>query len=700
MNSEFGILECASRIIPNISYVCYFSVSDLAQERVRGRREAVFFVEPARPDVSVQRPEVYPVEALIFQPPDRIIQQSRAESPAPVFRQDVQRVHLAPAGHFFVRGRPCAGMPRDNSALGQHEAAGKPREAVFPALRREQVKVVLREQTFVSRLPAPDIEPRRLVGFLRLHAAYLHYFKPSMEALIFASFSSALASFVRSFSICCAGAFARNPGLFSFLERNSISFSAAFFSLSRRASSLSLSTSSPIGMNTRAESVTTVIMPSVESTFSVTVNSPAPASFSKNLRQSVKSCTNWVSTVIVTFFDGGTLMDEQNVLTSEWGEYSPQTKQSVFNYNVKLVNPQFTLTSDTLRYNTASKIADIVGPSDIWSDANHIYSEKGIYNTVTGKADLYNRSVLTNQGKQLTGDSLFYDRNTGIGEAFSRMVMTDTINRNMMTGEYGFYNEKTGYAFATDSAVAIDYSQGDSLFLHADTLLMETFHLNTDSMFREMRAFHKVRFYRTDVQGTADSLVFSTVDSCLTMYRDPIIWNKNQQLLGEVIKVYMNDSTIDWSHIIGQALSVERIDSVLYNQVTGKEMKSYFEGGDMRKTEVIGSVRVVYYPMDSDSTLIGMNVSETSKLEIYLQDRKIERMVMSPKSNGVLYPMSQIPAGKDRLENFVWFDYIRPLNKADIFNWRGKRVEDQLKKNVRGPVVLPNAHLFENKKEE
>lgn len=79
-----------------------------------------------------------------------------------------------------------------------------------------------------------------------------------------------------------------------------------------------------------------------------------------------------------------------------------------------------------------------------------------------------------------------------------------------MTGEYGYYNEKKKYAFATDKAVAVDYSQGDSLFLHGDTLLMETFHLDTDSMFREMRAFHKVRFYRTDVQGVADSLVFST----------------------------------------------------------------------------------------------------------------------------------------------------------------------------------------------
>lgn len=398
------------------------------------------------------------------------------------------------------------------------------------------------------------------------------------------------------------------------------------------------------------------------------------------------------------FFDGGTLMDEQNVLTSEWGEYNPSTKQSVFNYNVKLVNPQFTLTSDTLRYNTASKVADIVGPSDIVSDANHIYSERGVYNTATGKADLYNRSVLTNEGKQLTGDTLFYDRNTGVGEAFHNMVMKDTINKNMMTGDYGFYNENTKYAFATKKAMAIDYSQGDSLFLHADTLMLKTLHLNTDSMYREMRAFHKVRFYRSDLQGVADSLVFSSADSCLTLYKDPILWNKQQQLVGEEIKIYMNDSTIDWAHIINQALSVEQIDSVTYNQVTGKEMKSYFRNGQMYKTEVIGSVRVVYYPMDSDSTLIGMNVSETSQLDIYLKDQKLERMVMSPKSNGTLYPMSKIPEGADRLQNFVWFDYIRPLNKQDIFNWRGKKVEDQLKKSTRPPVELPNQHLFKHKK--
>ena len=400
------------------------------------------------------------------------------------------------------------------------------------------------------------------------------------------------------------------------------------------------------------------------------------------------------------FFDGGTLMDEENVLTSDWGEYSPATKMSVFNYEVELVNPQFTLTSDTLRYNTATKIANIVGPSDIDSDENHIYSELGYYYTQQGQAELLNRSVLSNGGKTMVGDSLFYDRNKGVGEAFYNVEFVDTINKNMLTGNYCYYNQKVGRAFATDEAMAVDFSQGDSLFIHADTLQMFTFNLDTDSVFREARAYHKVRFYRSDVQGVCDSLVFSAKDSCLTMYRDPILWNKRQQLLGEQIMIYMNDSTIDWAHIQNQALSVELLDSANYNQVTGKEMKAFFKNGEMNQVDVIGSVRLVYYPMEKDSTYIGMNISETSQLSMFIENRKLKKMIMSPKSNGTLYPMSQIPSDKKRLDNFAWFDYVRPLSKNDIFIWRGKGAGQELKKSTRGAAPLPNQKLFENNKKE
>lgn len=393
------------------------------------------------------------------------------------------------------------------------------------------------------------------------------------------------------------------------------------------------------------------------------------------------------------YFEGGTLTDEENILTSDWGEYSPATKIAVFNHEVKLANPRFTLYSDTLKYSTDSKIATILGPSNIVNEKNHIYSERGFYNTAKDQAQLLDRSVLTNEGKKLVADSLFYDRKTGYGEAFYNVVMNDTINKNMLTGDYCFYNELTESALATQKAVAIDYSQGDSLFMHADTLRMNSYFVKTDSAYREMKAYHKVRIFRKDIQGVCDSLLFSSKDSCLRMYHDPIIWNEKQQLLGEEINVYMNDSTIDWAHIINQALTVEQKDSIHYNQISGKEIKAYFQGGEARKIDVIGNVLVIYYPEEKDSTMIGMNTSETSLLNLHLMNRKMEKMVMSPKSNGTLYPMDQIPADKMKLPTFVWFDYIRPQNKEDIFNWRGKKSGETLRKTTRKPVTSPKREL-------
>ncbi|CDD82946.1 uncharacterized protein BN666_02252 [Bacteroides sp. CAG:462] len=391
------------------------------------------------------------------------------------------------------------------------------------------------------------------------------------------------------------------------------------------------------------------------------------------------------------FFDGGTLTDEENILTSDWGEYSPATKNAVFNYDVKLVNPKFTLTSDTLRYNSQTKIANIVGPSDIVSDQNHIYSELGFYNTTSGEAILLQRSVLTNQQRQLVGDSLFYNRNKGYGEAFRNVVMTDTENKNLLTGEYGFYDELKGNALVTDSALAINYSQNnDSLYMHGDTLRLITYNMNTDSVYRKTFVYHKVRIYKSDLQGVCDSLVFNSQDSCMTMYHDPIVWNGKQQLFGEEIRAYMNDSTIDWAHIINQAMSIEQMDSVHYNQVSGKEIKAYFTGGDLRQVDVIGNVRLGYFPVDGkDSTLIGYITAESSLMNVYLLQRKMQKIKMTTQTDGVMYPMLQIPEDKLYLPSFAWFDYIRPLNKDDVFRWRGKKAGQELKKSVQRKPPLP-----------
>ena len=199
----------------------------------------------------------------------------------------------------------------------------------------------------------------------------------------------------------------------------------------------------------------------------------------------------------------------------------------------------------------------------------------------------------------------------------------------------------------------------------------------------------KVRAYRTEMQAVCDSMVYNSQDSCITMYRDPITWNNNQQLLGELIKVYMKDSTIHRAHVIGQALSVEQnTDTTYFNQVASKEMIAYFKDGNVYETDANDNVSVIFFPIDeSDSTMIGMNYTESNQLKMFLEDRKMKKIWM-PKAEGVLYPMPQIPAGKQWLPNFAWFDYVRPTSKEDIFRWRGKRAGTELKEVKRKEVPM------------
>ena len=374
------------------------------------------------------------------------------------------------------------------------------------------------------------------------------------------------------------------------------------------------------------------------------------------------------------FFEGGKMVDGKTTLTSDWGEYNTKSKMSVFNYDVKMQSPKFYLTTDTLYYDTRTSVAHIVGPSNITSGESHIYSEQGYYDTKLDRARLMNRSVLSNNGKMLVGDSVYYDSQQGFSQAFRNVVYVDSVNKNKLTGNYGEYYDYTGYAMCTDSAVAIDYSQGDSLFMHADTFKVVTFNIETDSVYRKIHAFHKVRAYRTDVQAVCDSLVYNSLDSCMTMYYDPIIWNNNQQLVGDIVHVFLRDSVIDHAHIIDNCFSIQqlRTDTACYNQVSSKEMFAYFIDGNIREAQAKGNVFIGYYFEEGDSIPIIYNYQETSELRMFLKDRKLES-VWTPKTSGTMYPLNQIPEDRRRLQGFMWYDYVRPLNRDDIFNWRGKK---------------------------
>ena len=403
------------------------------------------------------------------------------------------------------------------------------------------------------------------------------------------------------------------------------------------------------------------------------------------------------------FFDGGTLLDEESTLISEYGQFDTSTKLATFIDGVSMESPDYTLTSDTLLYNTDSHTAFLVSPTTIVNDDNVINTRHGNFNTDNNSAVLLDRSVVEQGGGQnrMTGDSIIYDKEAGYMKGFGNVIINNYKDKLDAQGEYVYYNQQNDSAVVTGQALLIEYSSGDSLFVHADTFRIRSiYNEEHDSVIeRQMHAFRKVRAYRPDLQMVADSMVFRSADSSLTLYYDPILWNEGLQILGEKIVFYMNDSTIDWAHVIGQALFIQMNDREHYDQIAGREMRAYFRNREIHHADVKGNVRVVYYPLDSDSTMIGMNTTEGPSLTAYFKMKTVDKLVVYGQSNGVLYPMDQIDTGKMYLPEFNWFDWIRPRDPEDVFYWRGKRIDQQLRKsNTNKEVPLPTLEGRRNRR--
>ena len=402
------------------------------------------------------------------------------------------------------------------------------------------------------------------------------------------------------------------------------------------------------------------------------------------------------------FFEGGHLITKDNDLTSDWGEYRPETKDAVFNFNVQMLSPappqkpQTTLLTDTLHYNTVTSVANTRGPSTIDDGGCHIYTISGYMDSKSNNLTLLQRSEMSNNGKKLVADSIIWNSTDSIGEAFGNLIYTDVINQNAITGHYCYYNEKTGYSVGTDSICIMDFSQGpDTMYMHADSIKLFTHNIRTDSAHRTMHAYNHVRMYRKDMQGVCDSLVYLTKDSVMIMYKDPIVWTGGQQLLGEEIMAFTNDSTIDSIHVVRQALSCEHLDSIHYNQISGHEIRSYMKDGELEMTHVIGNAIANYFPFDEDSIMVAMNHIESTEMKMFMGENRKVKKIWMPAATGTFYPIPMIPNDVRFLENFQWFDYIRPISPEDIFLWRGKTKGTELKKTTQRKVPLQKLNKIE-----
>ena len=382
------------------------------------------------------------------------------------------------------------------------------------------------------------------------------------------------------------------------------------------------------------------------------------------------------------YFDGGTIVDNRNntELSSRFGRYELDTKQAEFSRDVHLVNDRYEMFTDLLDYNTQTHIAHITSETFIVSDSNTINTTNGWYNTSADDATLYERALITaKDGKTLQGDTVYYNRKRNYGEARGDVVITDPSNKVILDGDYGYHDDNVHYSYVTGRARAREFSQQDTIYLHADTLCTLINYVLKDSVdgdsVRVLRAFNQVRFYRSDVQGICDSLQLSEADTIINMYDHAVVWNLERQIFGDEINIHLNDSAADWATLPTGGFMAEHLGEIYYDQLSGKNMKAWFENKELRQLDVDGNVQVIMFPQEDDSTYNKMVNAESSYLRLNLKAKQeVDRIAMWPEVSGRVTPLYLARKTDMYLPQFQWYDALRPKSPEDIYD-----VSDELK---------------------
>lgn len=379
-----------------------------------------------------------------------------------------------------------------------------------------------------------------------------------------------------------------------------------------------------------------------------------------------------------------TIKDNENTLTSNKGRYYMTQKKYQFLSEVKIVNPEYTLTSEQLDYYTTNKHAYMYGPSTIVGKDYTIYCERGFYDTVKEEGYFIKKSQIDYDNRIINGDSLFFRKATEFASATNNIKITDTINESIIKGHYGEVFKAKDSAFVTKRAVAISLVEQDSVYVHGDRILITGKDDN-----RITRAYHNVKFFKTDMSGKCDSIHVHHKIGLMKMLRNPILWNGESQMTGDTIHVLSNVKTekLDSLKVLNNAFIIQK-DSLGdgYNQVKGKNLYGLFNNNKLDTVNVVKNTEVIYYVYDDEDEFIGINKTLSGSISMVLKENQIEDITFFINPDGNIYPDADLPKNARKLRGFIWRGDERILTKDGIFDEDDNNIVLPIIKGVNAPL--------------
>lgn len=392
-----------------------------------------------------------------------------------------------------------------------------------------------------------------------------------------------------------------------------------------------------------------------------------------------------VSVKIGNFKKGGKLTRNKTTLTSTEGYYYGITRDVIFRKKVLLKDPENTIITDTLEYNTYSQLTNFISPTKIISKSRLIRTKNGNYNLGTRKGYLYERSSVDDSTYTFIADEMAIDDSLGLGEFRGNAVYKskDSLSFDLMANNIKT-NRKKDILLATELPTLLIKQKKDTLFVTADTLYSAKVSdltrpmnkardsvgkLKDSSLNKYFEAFHHVKVYSDSLQAKCDSLFYGLSDSTIRLFNNPVIWSNNNQITGDTVYLFINNNKPEQLSVFNNAFAINKVDSTIYyNQLRGNRLSALFIDGSLSKMKTKGNAENIYFALDEHKKFIGINHSGAQSIEINFENKEVSKVVFINQLVGKMSPIGQTPAQDMRLKGFKWLEDQRPKNKYEILS--------------------------------
>ena len=386
------------------------------------------------------------------------------------------------------------------------------------------------------------------------------------------------------------------------------------------------------------------------------------------------------------YTETGHLTDPQNTLDSQQGFYDTNSKVFVFKRDVHLVTPDSELNNDTLRYNTVSKIAYFNGPTRIKGKDGNLYAEGGNYNTITRVSDFKKNAKIDTPNYRLGGDQLVYNEVKQYGVARGHVSLISKKDNLTLRGDVGRYWRALGRTkLYGGRPVVRNISQKDTLYMAADTLVSVEARPGQTTKRTVLYAFPKVQIFRGTMQGICDSLTYDRQDSIIYLNQDPVLWHTKNQLTSDSMQIRSKRGKVDELRLFGNAFAVNQDTLLNFNQTKGRSMRAYFRNDKMRRVDVLGNAESIFYALDGDTVVTGMNRMLSANMRLLFADNKLNKISVLANPEARFVPSHELKPDDERLKGYAWRAKERPTRRQVL----GKQFDDRPKKKVVKKKVAP-----------